>query len=263
MVNFTATPNHFIMKKTLLILALTAGFGSKAQTPLFTPYSNISPVGDVDSPYEEQYYNIIDGSVETKFLDFYYYDGLGFIVNLNGARTVATSMDFSTANDSSERDPMNYEISGSNDGNNYSVITTGSIDCNDSRYFTRNYTFQNTVAYSYYKFNFTDQCNTIEQMIQISEVQLRGTVLKTDDFSIVDNVEIYPNPSNGNFNVLLKNQLAIDEISITDALGKTIQTESLKNTDKHKIAMQGASAGIYFVKIKSGEISMVKKLIIK
>jgi len=263
MVNFTATPNHYIMKKPLLILALIASFGLKAQTPLFTPYSNVSPSGDVDSPSEEQYYNIIDGSVETKFLDFYHYDGLGFVVNLNGVQTVATSMNFSTANDSPERDPTNYQIFGSNDGNSYTLISSGAIDCNDSRYFTRNYAFTNTLAYSYYKFNFTDQCNTIEQMIQISEVQLLGTFLTTDDFSIADNVALYPNPSDGNFSVSVKNQLVIDEISITDILGKTIKTESLKNVDEHQITMQGTSSGIYFVKIKSGEKSIVKKLIVK
>lgn len=250
------------MKKTLLILALIASFGSKAQTPIFSAYSSISPSGSVYSPSGEGYTNIIDGDVNTKFLDFNYYDGLGFIVNLGSVRTIATSMNFSTANDSAERDPMNYEIFGSNNGSDYTLIVSGNIDCNDSRYFTRNYPFSNTVAYSYYKFNFTNQCNTIEQMIQISEVQLLGTVLKTDSFSLADSLVIYPNPSNGNFNISLKNQLGIDEISITDALGKTIQTELLKNTDNYQIAMQNASAGIYFVKIKSGEKSIVKKLVL-
>ena len=262
MVNFTKNLIIFNMKKTLLVLAFFATCSLKAQTPIFSPYSSISSSGSVDSPNGEGYMNIIDGDVNTKFLDFYYFDGLGFIVNLNGVRTVATSMDFSTANDSPERDPMNYEISGSNNGTNYTPMTSGSIDCSSSRYDTRNFTFSNTIAYSYYKLNFTNQCNEIEQMIQISEVQLLGTVLKTDSFSLSNNLEIYPNPSNGNFHVSLKNQLVIDEILITDTLGKTIQIESLKNANEHQIAMQGASAGIYFVKIKSGEKSIVKKLIV-
>lgn len=262
MVNFTPTPNQYIMKKTLLIFALVAGFNVNAQTPLFTPYSSISPSGDVDSPSEEQYYNITDGSVETKFLDFYYYDGLGFIVDLNGVRTVATSMNFSTANDSPERDPMNYEIFGSNDGNDYALITSGAIGCSDSRFDTRNYPFSNATAYSYYKFNFTNQCNEIEQMIQISEVQLLGTVLKTDDFSMDNNVALHPNPSNGNFHISLKNQFSIDHVMITDALGKIIKTQDFKDTSEEEIKMEGASAGIYFVKIQSGAKHSVKKIII-
>lgn len=262
MVNFTKILNQFTMKKTLLILSFFASYGLKAQVPIFSPSSSISASGSVYSPSSEGYWNIIDGDVNTKFLDFNYYDGLGFVVNLGSVQTIATSMDFSTADDSPERDPMNYQISGSNNGVNYTTIASGTISCNTTRYNTRNFTFSNTVAYSYYKLNFTNQCNTIEQMIQISEVQLFGTVLKADSFSLADSVEIYPNPSDGNFDISLKNQLPIDEILITDTLGKTIQIESLKNINEHQITIQGASAGIYFVKIKSGEKSIVKKLIV-
>jgi len=250
------------MKKTLLIFALVAGFNSNAQTPLFTPYSSVSPSGIVDSPSEEQYYNITDGSVDTKFLDFYPFDGLGFIVNLNGERTVATSMNFSTANDSPERDPMNYEIYGSNNGTDYTLVTSGVIGCSDSRFDTRNYAFVNTVAYSYYKFNFSNQCNEIESMIQISEVQLLGSVLKTEDFSMDFDVALHPNPSDGNFHVSVKNQHEIDHITITDALGKIIKTQDYKDTSGEEIKMEGATAGIYFVKIQSGAKYSVKKIII-
>jgi len=234
------------------------GFGVHAQDPLFDSNSTISAYGSVSSPSNEEYYNIIDGDVETKFLDFSYYDGLGFTVDLNGYQTVATGMDFTTANDSAERDPTVFEIFGSNDGTYFTSITVGEIVCNDERFYTTSYTFDNTEGYSYYRFIFSEQCNTIEAMIQIAEVQLFGTEwLGKEDFAKKEELKLYPNPSNGKFTITQSE--ALGHIVISDALGKIVKQLDTANLSQ-EIDIQGVESGLYFLKTSTG---LTKKLVIK
>jgi len=246
------------MIKKLPILLLMASFCVNAQYALFDASSTISPYGSVYSPSNEEYYNIIDGDIETKFLDFNYYDGLGFTVDLNGYQTVATGMDFTTANDSAERDPTIFEIFGSNDGTYFTSITVGEIYCDPERYYTTSYTFDNTEGYSYYRFIFSEQCNTIEQMIQIAEVQLFGTEwLGTEDFARKEQLKLYPNPSSGKFTIAQDE--AIGHIVITDVSGKIVKQLDSDNLSQ-EIDMQGVESGLYFLRTSTGS---TKKLILK
>ncbi|RZK12401.1 MAG: T9SS type A sorting domain-containing protein [Flavobacterium sp.] len=239
-------------------MLLLAGFSVNAQYALFDSSSTISAYGSVYSPTGESYNNIIDGDVETKFLDFNYYDGLGFTVDLNGYQTVATSMDFTTANDSAERDPTVFEIFGSNDGSYFTSIAIGDIYCDPERFYTTSYTFDNTQGYSYYRFIFSEQCNTIESMIQIAEVQLFGTQwLGNKDFPKNEEMKVCPNPNNGNFTI--SQNEAIGDIVISDALGKIVrQLDS--NKSSQQINIEGVESGLYFLRTSDGS---TKKLIIK
>lgn len=246
------------MIRKLPVLLLMMNYCANAQDPLFDASSSISAYGSVYSPDAEEYYNIIDGDIETKYLDFNYFDGLGFTVDLNGYQTVATGMDFTTANDSAERDPTIFEILGSNDGTYFTSITVGEIYCDPERYYTTSYTFDNTEGYSSYRFIFSEQCNTIESMIQIAEVQLFGTELGTKNFSKKDDVKLFPNPNNGHFTI--SQNEAIDKVIITDGLGKIVKQLDVENSFTHEIHMEGVASGLYFVKTGTGS---TRKLIIK
>jgi glucose/arabinose dehydrogenase len=144
---------------------------SFAQTPLFSPAMSITELGSVSSPANETVVNIIDGSTATKFLDFNFSDGMGFTVDLGENLKVATSISITTANDSPNRDPQIYTVSGSIDGANFTEITSGVITCNNTRFYERTYNFNNTSSYKYYRINFDTQCGT-DNSIQLSEVQL-------------------------------------------------------------------------------------------
>jgi hypothetical protein len=141
-----------------------------SQTAIFNPSMSITPYGNVDSPMDEEYWNIIDGQTNTKFLDYNELDGMGFTVNLGGTAAIASSISITTANDFSGRDPRNYEVLGSDDGSNFTSIATGVIQCISTRFHTRNYYFVNTTAYKYYRINFTNTCS--DDMMQLAEVQL-------------------------------------------------------------------------------------------
>lgn len=251
------------MIKKLPLLLLVCQFSVNAQEPIFSPTSSISSYGSVSSPSGENFSKIIDGDVNTKFLDFNYSDGLGFTVNLDGVSKTATSMEFTTANDSPERDPMNYQILGSTNGSNYTVITSGTIVCYGLRYNTTTYNFTNEGSYSYYRLVFSNQCNTIESMIQIAEVQLFHTALKTSEFNKQMDFILYPNPNNGIFSIRSNTNTAIDCVTVSDVLGKRVNQFQLNGAVNSELNLQGMASGTYFVQITSGSKSITKKIVIE
>jgi len=159
-----------LLLKIFLLTLLISVSASWAQTPIFNSSMAISIFGDVNSPGNEQYGNIIDGNINSKFLDFLANDGMGFTVNLGGASQAASSIAITTANDSPSRDPQNYEVLGSNDGSNFISVGSGVIQCISTRFFTRTFAFANSTAYKYYRVNFTNTCG--DSMFQLAEVQL-------------------------------------------------------------------------------------------
>lgn len=253
------------MTKKLLIFLLLYGFNSIAQSPLLSSSMPVTAFGSVSSPAGEQVTNITDGNINTKFLDFNYTDGLGFTINTGATPSIATRIDVTTANDSQERDPMNFQVLGSNDGSAFTSITTGTIPCISTRFFTRSFSFTNAVAYKYYRVIFTNQCNTIEAMLQLAEVQLLGSVLSADDFALNENkISIFPNPTQNFFSVNNSKSQPITKIGIYDLLGKTLKEltyldmESQKNVDVSQMV-----TGIYLVKITTNDMETTKQLIIK
>jgi hypothetical protein len=73
-------------------------------------------------------------------------------------------------------------------------------------------------------------------------------------------VEIYPNPSNGKFQLIFKEQSA-DEIEVMDVLGKRVYKFTIKN-GMPDIDISDEVRGIYFLKLKykNGDV-MIKKII--
>ena len=249
-------------QKLPLLLLLLCQFAVHAQVPIFSPSSIISTFGSVNSPSAEQVNNVIDGNVNTKYLDIFDFDGIGFTVNLNGIAKTATSMKFTTANDQPARDPKFFEILGSNDGNNFTLVASGSIVCNGTRFNTTTYEFPNTNSYSYYRLIFTNQCNTSETIFQIAEVQLFQTDLGINLFEENNIFTLYPNPSKGFLTVQSDTIIPIDTITVSDALGKQVKQIQI-NGSTSQINLQGIVSGIYFVKINYGNKSQTKKIVIE
>jgi len=251
------------MTRKLPLLLLLCNIALHAQEPIFSATSNISSFGSVSSPANETFPKIIDGNINTKFLDFNYSDGLGFTVNLNGVQKTAVRMDFTTANDSPERDPMNYQILGSTNGTSYTAIASGTIVCNAARFSTTTYNFTNTTDYTYYRLVFTNQCNTSESMIQIAEIQLFHSTLGNETFVKSIDFALYPNPNNGNFSIRSANAKSIDLVTVMDIFGKQIMQVNVNAAPAAELNMEGVPTGVYFVQITSGSESVVKKIIVQ
>jgi len=164
---------NYFLKLCITLLISFAFCNSYGQSPIFRSGMSITPYGLVSSPNGENFQKIIDNSIYTKFLDFNFSDGLGFTVYLGGDAYIANTLEITTANDSPNRDPRNYQVLGSNDGNSYTNIASGSITCNSTRFNKRSYTFSNTNAYKYYRIIYTSQCGS-DNSIQVAETQLLG-----------------------------------------------------------------------------------------
>jgi parallel beta-helix repeat protein len=127
----------------------------------------------------------IDDNISTKYLHFKgEIESTGFRVTPSASQTIVVGLTFTTANDAVGRDPVAYELYGSNVSINgpYTLISSGDIvDFSQATpwpRFTMNETpvfFDNDVAYDHYQVLFTAVRNPgSANSMQISEVELLG-----------------------------------------------------------------------------------------
>jgi hypothetical protein len=127
----------------------------------------------------------IDDNKRTKFLHFKgELEPTGFQVTPSAGPTIVTGLTLTTANDAIERDPVTFELSGSNESIDgpYELIASGDIvdfvQADAWPRFRMNATpisFDNTVAYAHYQVLFPDVRDAgSANSMQIAEVELIG-----------------------------------------------------------------------------------------
>jgi gliding motility-associated-like protein len=142
-------------------------------------YQSITNDGNPYSPPSEDYTKITDNSNSTKYLIFgnpainfpYYIDykcfkNTGYIVN---RYTIVT------ANDAENRDPKDWTFEGSDDGETWVVLDTRTNQFNNpivARSTPVDFTFTNSTAYSYYRFNVSANNGSTNILGQIAELQI-------------------------------------------------------------------------------------------
>ncbi len=164
--------------------------------PEVLDYSNpdISGAGDTvvgvpndgDWPDAETPSMAIDDNVNTKYL---HRKGgsetTGFQIAPLAGPTIVTGLTFTTANDTPTRDPIVFELSGSNAGIDgpYTLIASGDIvdfaGVTEWPRLTKTETpieFNNSTAYSYYQIVFPTLRGSSETLMQIAEVEFIGTI---------------------------------------------------------------------------------------
>lgn len=149
--------------------------------------------------------------------------------------------------------------------------TTGN-DCNNC--IGGQWTGTNTTLteYSYSLYSFLGFPNVIFRFVFHSDGNVTGAGVVVDDFLVsgtslltttnfeLDKLAIYPNPSNGIFNISVGN-ISIDSVDLFDMTGKKIDFKT--NKEKTVIDLNAVSDGVYFVKITSNNQSTTKKIIKK
>jgi hypothetical protein len=80
-----------------------------------------------------------------------------------------------------------------------------------------------------------------------------------DTKEVKTNVLIYPNPSNGNFTVILENKRAIQNLEVYNVIGERILQQHLSN----QVSIPNAQTGIYFVKIDDGVFIYTKRITVQ
>ncbi|AUC80865.1 M4 family metallopeptidase [Lacinutrix sp. Bg11-31] len=122
-------------------------------------------------------------------------------------------------------------------------------------------TANGTVQFS---FDFgTDGCNGREGWY-LDEVNVYNCdyALSVSEIDVISNmIKVYPNPSNGTFNLKKIGQINLVKAEINDINGRFIKTVDLFNMNEMKaIDLSNAASGLYFMTITSDEAKSVIKL---
>jgi len=142
---------------------------------------------DGDWPGAETPDLAIDNDTSTKYLHFKgETEPTGFQVTPASGATIVTELTLTSANDAVERDPISFELYGSNDGIDgpYTLIAAGDVvdfaQADPIARFTKNTTpivFENDVAYTSYQLLFpTVRDAASANSMQIAEVELIGVI---------------------------------------------------------------------------------------
>jgi hypothetical protein len=101
--------------------------------------------------------------------------------------------------------------------------------------------------------------------VNVTKPGLSTGVIAADKENL--NIELFPNPNNGEFTLRGSIAEGGESISVTivDLLGKTIYYDNIDRDEWNKdvlIKTADAVAGIYFVHLKSGNNHITKKIVI-
>lgn len=133
-----------------------------------------SPGGPYKVSSGEEVDKSIDGNTRTKWC----IDGPPSTVTWQVALpdpVAVTTYRISSANDVPARDPRRWTFEGSTDGEQWTVLDTRALTSSfESRYQTKDFSFTNTKAYRFYRFNFTPEAVS---HFQLSEISLAGVDL--------------------------------------------------------------------------------------
>ena len=186
-----------IIVSTLLLSSMAMAQGTDVTAPgdivQGVPNDGLTTGGDDNGwPPNEIPPNGFDDQILTKFLHFKgNVESTGLRVTPAMGPTIVTGLTFTTANDSAGRDPVTYELSGSNDSIDgpYTLIAEGPIvDFAGSTEWPRrtiNETpiqFNNTVSYKHYQIMFpTTRDAASNNSMQVAEIELLMRIFKASE----------------------------------------------------------------------------------
>ncbi|RZG16676.1 discoidin domain-containing protein [Pseudoalteromonas sp. CO342X] len=129
-----------------------------------------------------------DKNVETKWLDHNDWQGPPTVenpawvqVSLPQAQAVNT-LYITSANDAPERDPENFQLLASHDGEVWQVLNTWVGESFESRFERRAFVFANGLAYTHYRLSISKNANN-DGLVQIAEIELAGPQYALEDLS--------------------------------------------------------------------------------
>jgi hypothetical protein len=222
-----------------------------------------------NSPGSEGVANAIDNA-PTKYLNF---DRLntGFTVSPRSGLTVVNGLTLTSANDAPERDPADYNLEGSYDNVNFTAISSGAVPAFPTRFFKNTILFNNKVPYLHYRLRFPNVVGPGGNSMQISEVELLGTLAPTDVTVPGDPIVATSNNSPGSEGVAnaIDNAptkyLNFDRVNtgftVTPGVGDTIvigltltSANDAPDRDPATYELSGSNDGTEFVPISSGSV---------
>ena len=121
-----------------------------------------------DSPSGEGIGNLVDNNSSTKYLTFH---NAGWVQYSASDSYIVTSYALTSANDAPARDPLIWTLQGSNNGSSWTTIDSRSGQDFPSRYQRREFSFNNSIPYTSYRLQMTNNSGNI---LQLAELEIYG-----------------------------------------------------------------------------------------
>ena len=112
-----------------------------------------------------------------------------------------------------------------------------------------------------FRFKFVADANTNEEGAVIDNLVINGA-LSNDSFNLLNNIAIYPNPSESIFNINWNTGEALD-IKVFDITGKQIFAKKKITGNSYKLDLDGFAQGIYLLNMNMNGKTATKKIILK
>ena len=220
-VTLTASPTNGSAAPVLVqFTGLASGAGPMAAYDTTDDHQGVVTAQGQNSPNEIAV-NAFDNSLSTKWLDFanaYPATRSSWIQYqyANGLQRVVTNYTITSANDAPERDPANWTLLGSNDGNTWVTLDIRTGQVFSSRFQKLAFSIVAPAAYNYYRLRIDSVANpATANSVQLSEIELLGAPQYAYWWSFGDGTgSTAQNPqhtytNNGTFTVVLGVQYGI------------------------------------------------------
>jgi len=188
--------------------------------------------------------NLTDGSLNSKWLDF---SATSWVIFSYADAKTWNVYEITSGDDSPERDAKNWTIQGSMDSTVWTLLDTQTDQAWTDRKLTRSFTFSNTTAYNYYKWDIT--ANGSGAIIQASEFNFLSTVTGMGNSNSNSSLSLYPNPVLDQLNLNFGTSVGKAQVTILDLQGRSLMTQSVAHTQVETLNVSSLSNGIYFVKV--------------
>ena len=167
--------------------------------------------------------------------------------------------------DAPENDPLHWQMLGSNDGANWTVIDERYYAEFEERSQTNCYTVQKDFGFTHFRLNVLAINGSTD--LQIAELQLFGQYVDSEYVGIEENVftenelVVYPNPVSESLTIRSERQ-TITFVNIYDVNGRIMHSSQPQSCET-EIIMSDWAKGIYFVEMYDGKDRYVRKVVKK
>ncbi|HET9138331.1 family 16 glycoside hydrolase, partial [Actinophytocola sp.] len=141
--------------------------GTRPLGAVRTPLPVTQPTASGENPPNETKDTVFDGSDQTKWLTR---TRTGWVAGQLAEPLAVNGYALTSANDAAGRDPKDWALQGSADGQTWTDLDTQTNQTVAERFQTKRYDFTNTQAYRHYRLNIT--ANAGEPLIQLAELRL-------------------------------------------------------------------------------------------
>lgn len=103
-------------------------------------------------------------------------------------------------------------------------------------------------------------CLFLFSFAAVAQENKDGALISKSQEQPFENLNIYPNPTSGDRVYIASKSASPKNIEVFDVLGKRIMQVTITNKE---LNVSSLSPGVYIIKIKEGDVSATRKLIIK